>query len=200
MAQLPAVESLQVPDGSLAAALSTLFEPSPALLNSLIPELKPHLPFYSYGALIDESMVIIQTWPAPAKASFIAGHPRIGATSNLSAMSASEQQQSPSLINILNPTPPELLARLARLNALYEARYPGQRFITFVKGRSRAEVAREMEDVLGIKHPLYVDDLPTVESVEPSEPGAAEWNSRLEGAIVAVGQIAKDRLGKLGVE
>ena len=45
------------------------------------------------------------------KAAFVAGHPRIGEVHNLSRLSAGEQAAA--------ATPPEVLARLAHLNACY---------------------------------------------------------------------------------
>ena len=57
-------------------------------------------------------------------------HPRIGATTGLSARSAAEQGGT---------TDPQTLRALELLNAEYERTF-GFRFVVFVNGRSRAEI------------------------------------------------------------
>ncbi|KAJ3515396.1 hypothetical protein NMY22_g14465 [Coprinellus aureogranulatus] len=208
MGDLPSLSDIQKygsssPESPLAKALSILFEHSPVLLSKLEPQLheivaykassSTHTPLESYTHLIDLSLSEIFKWDIPSQAEFISGHPRIGENSNLSKLSAKEQGALG-----LKPTPPEVLARLAHLNALYEARYPGLRYITFVNGRSRAVIAEEMEDVLGIGHSLDPSQ-PAVESVRPIEQGSEEWLRELKRAVLDVGRIAKSRLGALGV-
>ncbi|KAI9064107.1 hypothetical protein FKP32DRAFT_1625852 [Trametes sanguinea] len=182
-------------DGPLARALALLFEPSPVLYSTLVPALISHIqnapPILSYHALIDASLGVIASWPADLKAQFIAGHPRIGEVKGLSQLSAQEQAAK--------ATPPEVLARLAHLNACYEHRYPGLVYITFVNGRSRAEIKDEMEEALGIEHSLSPDE-PPVHSVGQVEVGGEEWRRELERAIADVGRIAKSRLKALGVD
>jgi len=101
--------------------LSTLFEDS-AVLTELLEEIN----------LIDVVTHRLKTLPASEQAIFVAGHPRIGEQSGLSALSAQEQASK--------ATPIEVLLRLELLNTEYENKYPGLRYITFVNGRSRAEV------------------------------------------------------------
>ena len=72
-------------------------------------------------------------------------------------------------------------------------------YITFVNGRSRAEIKDEMEEKLGLEHSTD-PDVPPVESIERVEVGGVEWKSELERAVGDVGRIAKSRLGALGVE
>lgn len=207
MASLPSLSDIQnhgssSPDSPLAVTLSVLFEHSPILLSKLEPQLhdilksqaNPRIQPQSYTQLIDVSLENILGWDFPSQAEFISGHPRIGENSNLSKLSAKEQGSLG-----LKPTPPEVLARLAHLNALYEARYPGLRYITFVNGRSRAVIAEEMESVLGIEHGVESDQ-PTIDAIQPIEQGSEEWLRELNRAIVDVGKIAKSRLGALGVE
>lgn len=163
--------------GQLSVALSTLFEPSPALLNKLVPAVHAHISEAdSYESLIDLSLGIISAWPTDARASFIGGHPRIGEVTGLSALSAGEQARL--------ATPADVLEKLARLNALYERRYPGLRYITFVNGRSRTETAREMQDKL---HGVDGDG-------EVAAVGDDEWERELDRAVGDVGKIAKSRL------
>ncbi|KAF7356880.1 hypothetical protein MVEN_01023800 [Mycena venus] len=118
------------------------------------------------------------------------GRPKI-----LSALSTKEQGAMPTVA----PTPPEVLARLAHLNACYERRYSGLRYITFVNGRSRAAIALEMEDVLGLPHSLSPDQ-PPVDEITPIEPGVDAWRSELDRAVADVGRIARSRLGSMKIQ
>ncbi|KAI0675508.1 OHCU decarboxylase-domain-containing protein [Trametes maxima] len=181
-------------DGPLARALALLFESSPILYSTLVPALASYIqdtpPILSYPALIDAALAVIASWPDAQKAQFIAGHPRIGGVKGLSTLSAQEQAAK--------ATPPEVLARLAHLNALYERKYLGLVYITFVNGRSRAEVKDEMENVLGLEHSVSADE-PPLTNVESVEVGGSEWTKELERAVADVGRIAKSRLNALGV-
>ena len=109
--------------------------------------------------------------------------------SGLSRLSAQEQAA--------RATPPQVLARLAHLNACYEHRYPGLRYITFVNGRTRAAVKDEMEDALGLERSLSPDE-PPVETVGSIEVGSEEWTTELERAVEDLGKIAESRLKALG--
>jgi 2-oxo-4-hydroxy-4-carboxy--5-ureidoimidazoline (OHCU) decarboxylase len=101
------------------------------------------------------------SWDTSYQSEFIAGHPRIGESKNLSSLSAEEQgATAPGVI----PTPPEVLACLSHLNTCYETKYTGLRYITFVNGRTRRAIAEEMEDVSRL-----------------------EWQAELSRAIQAVG-------------
>ncbi|RPD76581.1 hypothetical protein L226DRAFT_484368 [Lentinus tigrinus ALCF2SS1-7] len=180
-------------EGPLARALALLFEPSPVLYTTLVPGVVSHIqntpPVTSYRALIDASLSVIGSWSDELKAQFTAGHPRIGEVKGLSKLSAQEQAAK--------ATPPEVLARLAHLNALYERKYPGLVYITFVNGRSRAEIKDEMEDKLGLEHSVSVDE-PHVDTVASVQIGGEEWKKELERAVADVGRIAKSRLRSLG--
>ncbi|KAI0292291.1 OHCU decarboxylase-domain-containing protein [Russula brevipes] len=127
------------PEGPLAQAFATLFEPSSALLEFLVPSVDAivanpgsRIPRRTYNALIDLAISELEGWPHGQQASFLGGHPRIGEIKGLSALSASEQAA--------HATPPEE----------YERRYPGLRYITFVNGRSRKMIMEEMEEKLGM--------------------------------------------------
>ncbi|KAF8573594.1 hypothetical protein K439DRAFT_1421217, partial [Ramaria rubella] len=192
MASLPplsdVLSSPGTQDSPLASALSTLFEPSPILLNTLVPQLSAQtLSFDTYFSLIDVAMSAISSWEPHAKALFISGHPRIGEVTNLSHLSRQEQAAK--------ATPPDVLERLAELNALYEQQYPGLRYITFVNGRSRAAIRDEMEAKLGTQHR---DDVAGQDVVSFQVEGL-EWLKELERAIGDIGKIAKSRLGALDV-
>lgn len=202
MASLPTISeilnALPQAHSPLAVALSILFEPSPILLSTLEPQVAKKLastPITTYSELIDIALSIIKGWDKVLRSQFIAGHPRIGETKNLSSLSAKEQGAIPAVA----PTPPEVLARLGHLNACYERQYPGLRYITFVNGRSRAAIAEEMEGVLGIEHSLSPDE-PTVDGFEAVHVGKDEWAAELNRAVGDVGLIAKSRLKALDVE
>lgn len=207
MSSLPTLEAIREgtssPDSPLGIALSILFEPSPILLNALEPQLsayiksQPPSTVSSYADLIDLALGEISKWDVPSQSEFISGHPRIGESKNLSNLSAKEQGATATV----NPTPPEVLARLKHLNACYEAQYPGLRYITFVNGRSRAAIAEEMEDVLGISHSLSPDE-PSLNTFGSKALGQKDekWLSELRRAVDDVGKIAKSRLRTLGVE
>lgn len=92
-------------------------------------------------------------------------------------------------------TAPEVLRRLEVLNRLYERKYPGLIYITFVNGRTRAEIRDEMEKKLGVGSGDWEGD----GEVEPLEVGGVEWTGELDRAIRDVGLIAKSRLRALGV-
>lgn len=185
-------------DSPLAQALSILFEPSPVLLNTLEPQvadsiLNSRSPPTSYTQLINIALRAISSWDEISRAGFIAGHPRIGETKNLSTLSNKEQGGGKVGSSA---TPPEVLKRLEYLNAQYEERYPQLRYITFVNGRSRAEIVEEMESMLRIsKGEAGSEDL-----FRPVEVGGVEWVKELDRAVQDVGKIAKSRLGALGVE
>jgi len=171
-----------------------LFEHSDVLSQHLLPELlatqhdKPLAHRRSdIETVLDRSMDIIRGWDPELQAQFIGGHPRIGETKNLSVLSSKEQGGG---------TPPEVLARLAHLNACYEHVYPGLRYITFVNGRSRAVIAEEVEDKLRIAHSLSPDQ-PSVESFIPVEKYSRAWRQELDRAVEDVGRIAHSRLAKL---
>jgi len=203
MTSLPTLSTISAhpshPGSPLARVLETLFEPSPILLSALEPELASTLKgkdLTSYHQLVDAALEAIASWDTSSQSEFISGHPRIGESKNLSNLSAREQGvTTPGVV----PTPPEVLARLSHLNACYETKYPGLRYITFVNGRSRRAIAEEMEDVLGFEHSLLVDQ-PYLTSLSPAEAKGPEWQAELHRAIRDVGLIAKSRLRMMGFE
>ncbi|KAF8318735.1 hypothetical protein DL93DRAFT_339784 [Clavulina sp. PMI_390] len=185
-------ESAGLTEKFLAETYGVLFEPSDIIDATLAPSIASTIAALpsdalpkSYSDLIDLAMKDIATWEDSERAVFISGHPRIGEVSNLSALSAAEQASK--------QTPPEVLARLEYLNDQYEKAFPGLRFITFVNGRSRAEIIPEMEGLLGFA--------PGEEAgVGMNFPGTDEWNGELERAVKDVGLIAKARVKGMGLE
>ena len=205
---LPPLEEIQQgSSNALTVALDVLFEHSPILINTLQPQLSDILkkslrPLESYIQLIDYAIEQITTWDLSAQSQFISGHPRIGETKNLSKLSAKEQQQQQQgsgSSGAVIPTSPEVLARLSHLNACYEIRYPGLRYITFVNGRTRLEIAEEMENMLGFPHSLSPPDNPPFDTICSVDISSEEWKRELDRAVHDIGLIAKSRLAALGV-
>ena len=194
----PLAEIQQDSSNALAVALEILFEHSPVLISTLQPQLRDilkssSLPLESYTQLINYAIAQIMSWDLSAQSQFISGHPRIGENKNLSMLSAKEQGSGGVI-----PTSPEVLARLGHLNACYEIRYPGLRYITFVNGRTRLAIAEEMEDMLCLPHSLSPED-PPFDTIHPVDVSSEEWKKELNRAVVDIGLIAKSRLGALGV-
>lgn len=187
------------PDGPLARAFATLFEPSSSLFEFLVPSViaiianpGSRVPRRTYHTLIDVAISGIHEWPRERQAGFLGGHPRIGEIRGLSALSASEQAA--------HATPPEVLARLSELNEEYERRYPGLRYITFVNGRNRKMIMLEMMEKLGIGG----DDRQREKGDDKKEivhkVGSDEWVSEVRRALKDIGDIAKSRLAALKVD
>jgi len=184
-------------EGPLAGAFATLFEPSSALFDCLVPSVidiisnpRAEAPISqrTFNTLIDIAIRDLDGWTYGKQASFLSGHPRIGEIKGLSALSASEQAA--------HATPPEVLARLSDLNEEYERRYPGLRYITFVNGRSRRMIMVEMEENLGIDEGWEKGE----NKEEVYELGSQEWVSEVRRALKDVGSIAKARLVALKVD
>jgi 2-oxo-4-hydroxy-4-carboxy--5-ureidoimidazoline (OHCU) decarboxylase len=111
---------------------------------------------------------LAMTMPESDRIELINGHPRIGALpSTVSATSYREQGYD------REPGTVELQARLDALNAAYEDRF-GFRFVVYVAGRPRAEIADLMESRI-----------------------AASREEELERALSDVFAIARDRLEKM---
>ena len=188
----------------LASSLSLLFEPSPILTTKLVPELIHQL--YSstdrptnYSELIDQTLGVVNSWELKDKAEFVGGHPRIGEIKAPNTLSAMEQGQT----NTSAATPPDVLERLAFLNKAYERKYPKLVYITFVNGRSRAQIRDEMEERLKLEGVLpaadeYHSTNPGLEGIVPHDENSDAWRKEVDRAVYDVGRIAKSRLEKLG--
>jgi 2-oxo-4-hydroxy-4-carboxy--5-ureidoimidazoline (OHCU) decarboxylase len=182
---LPTIIECKQNEETLRFALSLLLEPS-TILNGLARELFADedalIRVQTHSGLLDAVFARFDLLDNGQKAEFIGGHPRIGETKNLSAQSQSEQTSTAASA--------ELIERLAKLNQLYEHRYPMLRYITFVNGRSRGQVADELEAVLNKEHILASDDPARV--VE----GDA-WRGELQRALKEVALIAHSRIDRL---
>ncbi|KAI1121543.1 Oxo-4-hydroxy-4-carboxy-5-ureidoimidazoline decarboxylase [Nemania abortiva] len=110
-------------------------------------------PFTSYASLIQHIGTLLhQLAISPSSSSssspsspatrerlhgILGSHPRLGAKKVYSAQSRAEQAQ-------LNTGAADEAERLAALNAEYEARFPGLRYVVFVDGRSRDVIMEDM--------------------------------------------------------
>ncbi|KAB8234871.1 hypothetical protein ETB97_006367 [Aspergillus alliaceus] len=177
---LPLLSSLpSLPQDQQFQVLDTLFEPSPELHTLMAPVLANQI-FSSYTSLIDAvggRMSALSAANSPTDKAVLVGilgsHPRLGRakvaqSEHLSELSRKEQAQ-------LTTGAEEQAERLRLLNVEYEEKFPGLRFVTFVNGRSRDVIMREMRERI--------------------ERGDAE--REIEETIQAMCDIAKDRARKL---
>ena len=188
------ISNLSIPAAlvDLEDTLIILLEASPEINGFLVPAVAKRLHEVKgpieYQDIIDISLGVVSEWDHNLQAHFIEGHPRVGEVKKLSHLSSKEQATI--------ETPPEVLARLAHLNACYEYRYPGLRYITFVNGRSRTMIMEEMEDKLDLPRSLS-PDAPKTETLEKVPAGSIEWLRELKRAIDDIGRIASARLKAL---
>ncbi|TIA96259.1 hypothetical protein E3P94_02416 [Wallemia ichthyophaga] len=140
----------------------------------LVPQLSEYIKSgsSSYLECLDAASNIVNTWNSAEKALFVNSHPRIGQVSGLSSLSAAEQAAQ--------KTPENVLQRLNTLNNAYENKFPKLRFITFVNGRTRAEIVPEIEHLLALTNGTQ-------------EFGTERWNTELQRDLDAIWLIAKAR-------
>ncbi|KAJ9658557.1 hypothetical protein H2201_007764 [Coniosporium apollinis] len=169
------------PTETLTRVLDTLFEPSQPLHTLSIPLLRS-TPFPTYADLIAAIGVQLTDLLESASTSdtewldkILAAHPRLGEKKVESALSRGEQA---AMGGGEGGEGEEVGRELAKLNGVYEERFPGLRYVVFVNGRSRQVI---MEDM---KKRIERDDI---------------MAERRE-AIRAMCEIAADRAGKIGEE
>jgi 2-oxo-4-hydroxy-4-carboxy--5-ureidoimidazoline (OHCU) decarboxylase len=113
-------------------AVETLFEGSTPLARRLLAE----SPFASDAALIARAYRLLADLSEEEKIETVNAHPRIGEDpARLSRLSLGEQGA-------------DRLPELGRLNAEYESRF-GFRFVVFVNGRPKSEIAEVLKQRLG---------------------------------------------------
>ncbi|KAL4988509.1 Oxo-4-hydroxy-4-carboxy-5-ureidoimidazoline decarboxylase [Aspergillus falconensis] len=149
MPSLPPPSSLrELPQEEQFQALDTLFESSPELHTLMAPVLANQT-FSSYASLIDAVGIRMSALSAANSPTdrdilvdILGSHPRLGqpktaAAEHLSELSKREQAN-------LNTGAEEQAEKLRLLNAEYEEKFPGLRFVTFVNGRNRDVIMEEM--------------------------------------------------------
>lgn len=119
------------------ATLEMLFENAPRFVERLAAG-----DFSDWDDVLTRGEQLARTLPEDEQLELIDGHPRIGALpSSVSATSYREQGYD------RDPGTSDLQASLEGLNERYESQF-GFRFVIFVNGRSRSEVADIMEEHL----------------------------------------------------
>lgn len=114
--------------------LATLFEGAPGFVRRL-----SQLEANGWHELLDRAETIAAQMPEDEQFELLNAHPRIGAQpSTLSVLSHAEQGYD------LGPGSADLQARLDALNDAYERRF-GFRFVIYVAGRPRSEIAAVIE-------------------------------------------------------
>lgn len=152
-------------------ALAPLFEGAPWFLARLAAD----RPFGTYDQLLDRASAVALAMPGPEQAALIDSHPRIGAPpGSLSALSSVEQGHHLGLAADPEAGDENLAAELERSNAAYEARF-GFRFVIFVAGRPRSQMASIIEERL-----------------------TAQREAEKRRALIDVVSIARDRLRRIG--
>ena len=163
MRSVPAIADLDVASADdFAEALAPLFEGAPRFLRRLAGR----RPFGSWDALFDAARRVAREMPEADQVELLDAHPRIGAgAAGKSELSRREQG--------VDASSGELADRLRALNGRYERRF-GFRYVIFVAGRSREEIA------------------PLLEAALEADPGA-ERRRGLDDVVA----IAQDRLRSL---
>lgn len=162
----------------------------------------------SYEGLLDVARYCVDEepgWSDEDKAILLGGHPRIGARGKMSASSQKEQQA--------DTADADADQALARLNFIYEQRYPQLRYVTYVAARPRKAIAKELEaklgdDLAGLQPPGEIDlDNPSSEATEwvqehvkPLSRNDEAWQAELTRGMDALFEIAMDRAGKITPE
>ncbi|CAN5600960.1 hypothetical protein BH23CHL7_BH23CHL7_21130 [soil metagenome] len=118
-----------------AFRLLRLFEGAPDFCRRLVSEPSSA----SWDDFLADARTVALAMPEDEQVELLNAHPRIGAApSSVSALSYSEQGYD------RDPATAQLQERLNRLNDSYERRF-GFRFVIFVAGRSRIDIADVME-------------------------------------------------------
>jgi OHCU decarboxylase len=168
----PIDELQRVPREEFVGALRPLFEAAGPLADALYAE----RPFASYAALIDSAERTVATLPRPEQVEVVNAHPRIGESATVVRQTSEQsyREQGYEREQALDQAEvARTYERLRDLNQQYEERF-GFRFVVFVNGRSKAEIAEVLADRLG-----------------------GEPEDELRTALHDMLEIARDRLRKL---
>jgi len=174
---LPSMRELDQMDlASFISALAVLFEGAPVFVARLAAD----RPFGTYDQLLDRARVVALAMPETEQLELIDAHPRIGAPPAAVSPLSYEEQGYDREPDGLSATADEGAARqrlrldLERLNDAHEARF-GFRFVIFVAGRPRQDIAKHMEASLG-----------------------ADREAEKRRALADIIEIARDRLRRIG--
>lgn len=153
LATLPQPSTLPtLPDTELLAILDTLFELTPALHDLALPIIRSTT-YPSYTSLIASlrPAILSQAHEPDQSAiqNILSSHPRLGAKKVDSAISRLEQANLKASSTTSGAEVEDEATQLAALNAAYEDRYPGLRYVVFVNGRGRPEIMEDMKRRIG---------------------------------------------------
>lgn len=180
---LPETKNIaQLSDTQIGAVLDALFEPCAALKSYLIPKIRTR-PSANYPKLIDFCRACLHTlideYETDSQAhsqvcNIVCAHPRLGVPKrDISSLSVHSQNEQKSL-NCGDPNG-ELGQKLARMNELYEEKFPGLIFVVFVNGRTREEIIEIMKERIA----------------------SSNWKDEVRHAFDGMCDIALDRVNKL---
>jgi 2-oxo-4-hydroxy-4-carboxy--5-ureidoimidazoline (OHCU) decarboxylase len=153
--QLPPIDSLPASEvNSRTLVLSLLLEPSTCLLSRYVPILSSR-PFTSYNELIDfvqsdltQLSKSIDEQDIAELDDILSSHPRLGEKKVDSALSRMEQKAMENASKTTEADDSQKLQEaetLKNLNNEYEATFPSLKFVTWVNGRPRTEIFKEMQ-------------------------------------------------------
>ncbi|KAK8232187.1 Oxo-4-hydroxy-4-carboxy-5-ureidoimidazoline decarboxylase [Phyllosticta capitalensis] len=138
-----------VTPSTITDALDLLFEPSPTLHALAVPIIKDaSAPFDTYADLIAAVEARLKALAAAGQTeqldSILGSHPRLGEKKVDSALSRKEQAAMGQ--GGQDGQPQDNSIDFAALNAMYEQKFPGLRFVTFVNARPRDVIAVELRE------------------------------------------------------
>jgi 2-oxo-4-hydroxy-4-carboxy--5-ureidoimidazoline (OHCU) decarboxylase len=153
--QLPLIDRLSSSDiETRKLVLSLLLEPSPCLLSRYVPILSS-ISFSSYDELIDFVETDLTQLSGSKNDADIAelddilsSHPRLGEKKVDSALSRMEQKAMENASKTSTAGDAQKLQEaetLKNLNDAYEEVFPSLKFVTWVNGRPRMEIFKEMQ-------------------------------------------------------
>ena len=167
LSKLPPVQELHTSsDDVQLEVLDALFEPSPAIHETLLPIIKTGA-YTSWPHLIDSCHIQLRSLVSsgssssidPSLLSVLGSHPRLGEKKIESQHSVAEQA------NLQKNSTTAQEEQLAQLNRQYEDTFPGLRFVVFVNGRGRPEImdvmrariaredySKEVDEALQVSH------------------------------------------------
>jgi len=170
MTSLAPIDELnRMPRDEFVGALRPLFEAAGPLGDALYEA----RPFDSYQALLERAADLVEDLTREQKIEVVDAHPRIGESAALVRQSSEQSYREQGFEAEAGRDMRAVYERLEGLNQQYEARF-GFRFVVFVNGRDKAEIADVLERRL---------------AGTPDE----ELRTALEDMI----EIARDRLARL---
>jgi OHCU decarboxylase len=130
----------RLPRHEFVAALRPLFEAAGPLGDALYDA----RPFESYPALLERASEIVETLPREQQIEVVNAHPRIGESAAVVRQTSEQSYREQGYEAEAGRDMRAVYERLERLNQQYEVRF-GFRFVVFVNGRGKADIADVLE-------------------------------------------------------